>query len=65
MTSLNLTAAKRIHIVEPQWNPAVESQAVGRIVRIGQESSTTVVRYHVAGAIEEVCWTQTVFLCGC
>lgn len=29
-------AANYIHILEPQWNPSVESQAIGRVVRLGQ-----------------------------
>ncbi|KAL2840586.1 hypothetical protein BJY01DRAFT_249956 [Aspergillus pseudoustus] len=27
---LNLTAANRIHLLEPQWDPSVEGQAIGR-----------------------------------
>lgn len=52
---LNLTAATRIHILEPQWNPAVEEQAIGRAVRIGQGHQTTVIRYIVKDSVEEVC----------
>jgi SNF2 family DNA or RNA helicase len=51
---LNLTAATRIHILEPQWNPAVEQQAIGRSIRIGQEKNTTVIRYVVKNTVEEV-----------
>ncbi|KAI7782505.1 hypothetical protein LA080_013505 [Diaporthe eres] len=32
----NLCIATRIHIFEPQWNPTVESQAIGRLFRHGQ-----------------------------
>lgn len=32
---LNLQAAQRVIIFSPQWNPAVEEQAVGRAYRIG------------------------------
>jgi SWI/SNF-related matrix-associated actin-dependent regulator of chromatin subfamily A3 len=42
---LNLTAATRVHILEPQWNPAVEKQAIGRVVRMGQEKNATIIRY--------------------
>jgi SNF2 family DNA or RNA helicase len=31
---LNLTAAQRVYLMDPYWNPAVENQAVDRIVRI-------------------------------
>jgi len=52
---LNLTAATRVHILEPQWNPALESQAISRAVRIGQEVNATVIRYFVRDTVEEVC----------
>lgn len=32
---LNLTAAQRVYLMDPYWNPAVENQAVDRIVSIG------------------------------
>jgi hypothetical protein len=51
---LNLAAATRIHILEAQWNPSVEEQAIGRAVRIGQEKNATVIRYVVERSIEEV-----------
>jgi SNF2 family DNA or RNA helicase len=43
-----------VHIVEPQWNPAVEEQAIGRALRMGQRRPVTVVRYMVKNSIEEV-----------
>ena len=53
-TSLNnMSVASRIHILEPQWNPAIEKQAIGRVLRLGQEKSVSVVRYVVEGTIEE------------
>lgn len=51
---LNLTVATRIHIVEPQWNPTVESQALGRAVRIGQEKQVTIIRYVMLNTVEQV-----------
>ena len=51
---LNLTAANRIHIVEPQWNPSVEEQAVARAVRMGQTRTVTITRYVVEKSVEEV-----------
>jgi SNF2 family DNA or RNA helicase len=50
---LNLTAATRVHILEPQWNPAVEKQAIGRVVRMGQEKNTTIIRYSVKNSVEQ------------
>ena len=32
---LNLTAACRIYLMEPYWNPAVEQQAIDRVHRLG------------------------------
>jgi len=52
--SLNLTVASRIHIVEPQWNPSVESQAIGRALRLGQPKQVTVVRYIMKNTVEQV-----------
>ncbi|KAK3986136.1 SNF2 family N-terminal domain-containing protein [Cladorrhinum sp. PSN332] len=50
---LNLTAANYVHIVEPQWNPSVEEQAIARAVRMGQIRTVTVMRYVVKNSVEE------------
>ncbi|GIZ46851.1 hypothetical protein CKM354_000996000 [Cercospora kikuchii] len=42
---LTITSASRVHILEPQWNPSVEDQAIGRVVRLGQAKPITVIRY--------------------
>ncbi|KAB2568930.1 DNA repair protein rad8 [Lasiodiplodia theobromae] len=49
---LNLTVATRIHILEPQWNPLQESQAIGRAIRLGQKKQVTVVRYIARNSVE-------------
>ena len=49
-----LIVANNIHIIEPQWNPSVESQAIGRILRLGQERSVTIIRYIMKATVEEV-----------
>ncbi|XDG08070.1 hypothetical protein ABKA04_007685 [Annulohypoxylon sp. FPYF3050] len=49
-----LTVANRIHILEPQWNPAVENQAIGRLLRLDQAREVTVIRYVMHKSIEEV-----------
>ncbi|ETS78812.1 hypothetical protein PFICI_08665 [Pestalotiopsis fici W106-1] len=49
-----LTVANRVHILEPQWNPAVEHQAIGRLLRIDQAERVTVIRYMMRRSIEEV-----------
>ncbi|KAK3300617.1 SNF2 family N-terminal domain-containing protein [Chaetomium fimeti] len=50
---LNLTAANYVHIVEPQWNPSVEEQAIARAVRMGQTRTVTIIRYVVKNSVEE------------
>ena len=52
---LNLTIATRIYILEPQWNPSIEKQAIGRAVRLGQDKKVTVVRFIVQESVEQVC----------
>jgi len=54
MTRLNIECASRVHVVEPHWNPSVEKQAIGRAIRLGQTKDVVVVRYIIAGTIEEV-----------
>ncbi|OOO13417.1 SNF2-related protein [Aspergillus oryzae] len=51
---LNLQSVNRVFIVEPQWNPSVESQAIARAIRLGQEQQVLVTRYRVENSIEEV-----------
>ncbi|CAN6443412.1 unnamed protein product [Victoria cruziana] len=50
---INLTAASRVYLMEPWWNPAVEEQAMDRVHRIGQRQEVRVVRLIVRGSIEE------------
>ncbi|KAF5004201.1 hypothetical protein FDECE_9283 [Fusarium decemcellulare] len=50
---LNLTVANVVHIVEPQWNPSVEEQAVARALRMGQTKHVKIFRYIMKGTIEE------------
>ncbi|KAF6519681.1 hypothetical protein HZS61_016098 [Fusarium oxysporum f. sp. conglutinans] len=49
---LTLTQANMVHIVEPQWNPAIEEQAIARVVRMGQTRPITIFKYITAGSIE-------------
>ncbi|KAK4057785.1 hypothetical protein OIO90_001004 [Microbotryomycetes sp. JL221] len=49
---LNLTAARRVYLMEPFWNPAVENQAVDRIYRLGQTHSVQTVRFIIRKSIE-------------
>ncbi|KAI1084231.1 SNF2 family N-terminal domain-containing protein [Whalleya microplaca] len=50
---LNLAIASRIYLLEPQWNPSIESQAIGRALRLGQTAEVVIMRYIMKGTIEE------------
>ncbi|EQC45793.1 SNF2 family N-terminal domain protein [Bacteriovorax sp. BSW11_IV] len=50
---LNLTAASYVFIMDPWWNPAVESQAIDRAHRIGQKNNLTVYRPLIKNSVEE------------
>ncbi|CAH8382148.1 unnamed protein product [Eruca vesicaria subsp. sativa] len=50
---INLTAASRVYLFEPWWNPAVEEQAMDRIHRIGQKQEVKMIRMIARNSIEE------------
>lgn len=50
---LNLTAADHVILLDPWWNPAVESQAIDRAHRIGQQRVVTAYRLAIRGTVEE------------
>ncbi|KAI1113984.1 SNF2 family N-terminal domain-containing protein [Nemania sp. NC0429] len=50
---LNLAVASRIYLLEPQWNPSIESQAIGRALRLGQTAQVAIIRYVMIDTIEE------------
>ncbi|MEN8213911.1 MAG: SNF2-related protein [Pseudomonadota bacterium] len=50
---LNLTAADTVIIYDPWWNPAVESQAMDRAHRIGQENPVFVYKLITENTVEE------------
>jgi SWI/SNF-related matrix-associated actin-dependent regulator of chromatin subfamily A3 len=50
---LNLAVASRIYLVEPQWNPSIESQAIGRALRLGQTAQVVIIRYIMQDTVEE------------
>ncbi|KAI1205005.1 SNF2 family N-terminal domain-containing protein [Annulohypoxylon truncatum] len=50
---LNLAIASHIYLLEPQWNPSIESQAIGRALRLGQTAEVVITRYIMIGTIEE------------
>ncbi len=46
---LNLACANHVVIFEPNFNPAIEEQAIDRAHRIGQIRPVTVYKLHVPG----------------
>ncbi len=50
---LNLTAADSVILADPWWNPAVESQAIDRAHRIGQQKVVNAYRLIMRGTVEE------------
>jgi len=50
---LNLTAASRVVIVEPFWNPFVEEQAIDRVHRLNQTIDVKVYKLTVSNTVEE------------
>jgi SNF2 family DNA or RNA helicase len=50
---LNLTAADYVFILDPWWNPAVESQAIDRSHRIGQKRTVFYYKFITEETIEE------------
>jgi len=50
---LNLTQADYVFILDPWWNPAVESQAINRTHRIGQKNNVFAYKFITRHSIEE------------
>jgi len=50
---LNLTAAEYVFILDPWWNPAVETQAIDRAHRIGQSRPVFAYRIIASETVEE------------
>ncbi|KAL8701224.1 MAG: hypothetical protein Q9201_005022 [Fulgogasparrea decipioides] len=49
---LNLTAASRVVILEPFWNPFVEEQAIDRVHRLNQTLDVTIYKLTVPNTVE-------------
>ncbi|XP_022256927.1 DNA excision repair protein ERCC-6-like [Limulus polyphemus] len=58
---LTLTAANRVIIYDPSWNPATDAQAVDRVYRIGQRSSVVIYRLITCGTVEEKIYRRQIF----
>jgi SNF2 family DNA or RNA helicase len=50
---LNLTAAEYVFLLDPWWNPAIETQAVDRAHRIGQFRQVFAYRLIARETVEE------------
>ncbi|XP_060070138.1 DNA excision repair protein ERCC-6-like [Ylistrum balloti] len=58
---LTLTAADRVIIFDPSWNPATDAQAVDRVFRIGQDKNVVIYRLITCGTVEEKIYRRQVF----
>lgn len=50
---LNLTAASRVFLMDPAWNPATEEQCIDRCHRLGQKRNVVVTKFIVKDSVEE------------
>ncbi len=50
---LNLTTANKVYVMEPQFNPAAEAQAIDRVHRLGQTREVTATRFIMDESFEE------------
>uniref|UniRef100_A0A3P8VUA2 DNA excision repair protein ERCC-6-like n=1 Tax=Cynoglossus semilaevis TaxID=244447 RepID=A0A3P8VUA2_CYNSE len=58
---ITLTAASRVVIYDPSWNPATDAQAVDRAYRIGQKENVVIYRLITCGTVEEKIYRRQVF----
>ncbi len=58
---ITLTAANRVIIYDPSWNPATDAQAVDRVYRIGQTENVVIYRLITCGTVEEKIYRRQVF----
>ncbi|KAI5842765.1 putative DNA excision repair protein [Tricharina praecox] len=58
---LNITAANKVVIFDPNWNPAYDLQAQDRAYRIGQTRDVEVFRLISTGTIEEIVYARQVY----
>ncbi|KAH6911979.1 P-loop containing nucleoside triphosphate hydrolase protein [Coprinopsis sp. MPI-PUGE-AT-0042] len=60
-TGLNLTAANKVIIFDPNWNPAHDLQAMDRSYRFGQQRDVSVFRLLGAGSVEELIYARQIY----
>ncbi|OAV93663.1 hypothetical protein PTTG_27244 [Puccinia triticina 1-1 BBBD Race 1] len=49
---IDLTCTQKVYLMEPCWNPSVESQATDWAYRLGQVCTTQIICYFIEGSIE-------------
>lgn len=59
-TGLNLIGANRLVLFDPDWNPAIDAQAMARIWREGQPKPVIIYRLLTTGSIEEKIYQRQV-----
>ena len=50
---LNLTSGSKVYVMEPQFNPAAEAQAIDRVHRLGQKREVFTYRFIMEQSFEE------------
>ncbi|KAH9826066.1 Helicase-like transcription factor [Teratosphaeria destructans] len=50
---LNFTAANKVYMMEPQYNPGVEHQAIDRVHRLGQQREVVIKHFIMKDSVEE------------
>ena len=55
---INLIGANRLVLFDPDWNPAIDQQALARVWRSGQKKACYVYRFFAVGSLEEVCYER-------
>ncbi|RUS74108.1 hypothetical protein EGW08_018139 [Elysia chlorotica] len=50
---INLTAATRVFLMDPAWNPASEEQCFDRCHRLGQTKDVVITRFVIEDTVEE------------
>ncbi|KAK3699266.1 SWI/SNF and RSC complex subunit Ssr2 [Vermiconidia calcicola] len=50
---LNFTSASKVYMMEPQFNPGVEQQAIDRVHRLGQKRDVDIKHYIMRDTVEE------------
>ena len=58
---ISLTAANRVVLIDPDWNPQTDVQARERAWRLGQKREVTIYRLITRGTIEEKIYQRQIF----